>query len=209
MHLPWSPGITNDDKVLETTDPWVGTQVIITKKLDGECTTMYRDGLHARSLDFESRIDRDRIKAIHAEFAREIPENLRICGENMTAVHTLRYADLRDWFYVYGIWEDTACLGWAETMEWCQLLGMTRASGKPLSTVPLIYWGTYYGDEMCEEFCERLDLTKDEGLVVRPAGRFHLNDFPKLVGKYVRKNHVQTDQHWAEHIEFQKIVNGL
>jgi hypothetical protein len=37
---------------------------------------------------------------------------------------------------------------------------------------------------------------KCEGFIARPAKRFHLEDFRKKVGKYVRKGHVQTDIHW-------------
>jgi hypothetical protein len=165
---------------------------------------MYRDGLHARSIEFEPRIDRDRIKAIHAEFAFDIPEKMRVCGENVTAVHSLRYEGLRDWFYVYSIWEEDTCLSWKETMEWCQLLGMMRANGQPLSTVPLLFWGEYT-DDICRKLCAQMDLTKHEGLTVRPAERFKLRDFPRLVGKYVRKDHVRTQAHWTRHIEFNKI----
>jgi sugar/nucleoside kinase (ribokinase family) len=36
-----------------------------------------------------------------------------------------------------------------------------------------------------------------EGVVCRVAGAFPDDDFPKNVLKYVRKNHVQTDEHWV------------
>jgi len=46
-----------------------------------------------------------------------------------------------------------------------------------------------------------------EGLVVRPAGQFHFSRFSEVVGKYVRKGHVQTDEHWMEKpVEFNGIV---
>jgi hypothetical protein len=187
------------------TAAWVGTQVVVTKKMDGEQTTMYCDGLHARSMEFTNRLDRDRIRAIHGEIAYEIPEGMRICGENLTATHSIKYRNLKDWFYVYSVWEGTACLSWKETLAWCGLLGLTRASGKPLCTVPLVYWGEYRGDAMLKEMCAKIDPLSDEGLVVRPAESFDLKDFHRLVGKYVRPNHIQTDAHWTEHIEFNEI----
>lgn len=204
LHVPWSPGTTDDDRVHQSTEQWQDMNVVLTEKMDGENTTMYRDGLHARSLEFASRIDRDRIRALHAEIAYEIPENYRICGENMTAVHSIRYTNLRDWFYVYSIWDGTTCLSWQETWEWCVLLGMTRASCRELPQVPLIYEGVY-GDELVKEFCSKLDLQSAEGLVVRPAGRFQLRDFPRLVGKYVRAGHVRTQAHWTRRIEFNEV----
>ena len=36
-----------------------------------------------------------------------------------------------------------------------------------------------------------------EGFVFRNAGNFHVDDFAKNVLKYVRKNHVKTDEHWT------------
>ncbi len=35
-----------------------------------------------------------------------------------------------------------------------------------------------------------------EGYVVRLAGGFHYRAFRRSVAKYVRKDHVQTDDHW-------------
>ncbi len=41
-----------------------------------------------------------------------------------------------------------------------------------------------------------LDVVKQEGIVIRPASSFHYTNFSKSVAKWVRKNHVQTDNHW-------------
>lgn len=35
-----------------------------------------------------------------------------------------------------------------------------------------------------------------EGYVIRPAKSFKFDEFGKLVGKYVRKDHVTSDTHW-------------
>ena len=35
-----------------------------------------------------------------------------------------------------------------------------------------------------------------EGVVVRPASQFTDATFSKSLGKWVRKDHVQTDEHW-------------
>ena len=51
MHLPWSRGYTDDDKILRSTDHFVGKEVVITEKMDGENTTMYPDPSLARKLD--------------------------------------------------------------------------------------------------------------------------------------------------------------
>jgi len=197
-HFLWSPGLQNDDRQLPSTEGWQGRQVVITEKMDGEGTTFYHDGLHARSVDdMEPHPSRTFIKAIHAACKFDIPDNYRVCGENLTAVHSIKYTDLPSYFMVFSIWNGLTCLSWEETMEWSALLG--------LRTVPVLYWGEY-SDDVCKAMCDLLNPTTQEGLVVRPAARFHYRDFPKVVGKYVRKSHVQTDEHWMrKEVEF----NGL
>ena len=51
-HFPWSPGATDDDKILQDLSVFDKQPVVITEKMDGENTTIYADGyIHARSLD--------------------------------------------------------------------------------------------------------------------------------------------------------------
>ena len=37
-----------------------------------------------------------------------------------------------------------------------------------------------------------------EGFVLRPANRFPFSEYTELVGKWVRPNHVQANEHWME-----------
>ena len=198
-HLPWSPGADKDEgRVLLSTDPWIGRQVVITEKMDGENTTFYRDGMHARSLDYSPHPSRTYIRALWGEVAHEIPEGWRICGENVTAVHSIRYTDLPSRFLVFSIWDKLMCLSWEETLEWCAMLGLVA--------VETIYWGDYT-PEICQACCKDLDLEKQEGLVVRPSDRFHFSRFSEVVGKYVRKDHVQTDEHWMDKpVEYNSVI---
>jgi hypothetical protein len=36
LHLPWSPGLTNDDRQLKSTEHFEGREVVVTVKMDGE-----------------------------------------------------------------------------------------------------------------------------------------------------------------------------
>lgn len=45
-----------------------------------------------------------------------------------------------------------------------------------------------------------------EGVVVRNIESFPLDDFSKNVVKYVRKNHVQTDEHWKKNWKRAKLI---
>ena len=48
-HLPTSPGLTNDDRIIKDLSLLERSQVVITEKMDGENTTISRDYIHARS----------------------------------------------------------------------------------------------------------------------------------------------------------------
>ena len=99
FHLPWSPGVTDDDRVLDDPDAAFGeSRVVVTEKMDGECTTMYRDYLHARSTDYSPHPSRDRVRALHAQIAHDIPEGWRVCGENVYAQHSISYDALPSYF---------------------------------------------------------------------------------------------------------------
>jgi hypothetical protein len=196
LHLPWSPGVSEDDLVLSDSFMFEGQEVIVTEKLDGENTSMYPDHIHARSLDSRQHPSRDWVKAFHGSIAHLIPEDWRLCGENMYARHSIHYDNLKSYFYLFAIWnERNICLSWEETQEWSELLG--------LELPPLLYQGSW-DEEKIRGI--KLDLATQEGYVIRTAKSFVYGDFQKHVAKWVRKGHIQTDQHWM-HTEV--VPNGL
>jgi hypothetical protein len=199
-HLPWSEGSTSDDKTLPDTSHFEGKYVIITEKMDGENTTMYRDGIHARSLDSKGGEDRDWVKALWSKVRYEIPEGWRVCGENLWARHSIPYSDLKSFFYGFSIWDsDNICLPWVETEGFFDIMGIT-----PVRTIYEGEWDEAY----VRELAQSLNTETTEGFVVRveQCGGFHYRDFDKNVAKWVRKGHVQTDKHWRHS---QIICNGL
>jgi hypothetical protein len=193
FHLPWSPGKTSDDRTMD--DPgevFDATEVVVTEKMDGECTTMYRDYLHARSVDYAPHPSRDRLRALHASIAHDIPEGWRLCGENVYAVHSIVYDALPAHFLLFSIWnEKNECLSWDDTVLWAQLLG--------LHVVPVLHRGPW--DEVAVRSLDGVAASQlggdREGYVVRLAADFHYRAFRRSVAKYVRKGHVTTDDHWA------------
>lgn len=188
-HLPWSPSRDRDDEWIKDVSVFEGRSVVATLKMDGENTTMYRDHIHARSIDSRHHPSRAWVKRLHARIRHEIPEGWRICGENMYAEHSIHYTNLPSYFLVFSIWNDqNECLSWEETRQWCQLLG--------LETVPVLYQGLWREDPIRGLLQDRFQGDPMEGYVVRVADSFHYQAFPRRVAKCVRENHVQTDQHW-------------
>lgn len=189
-HLPFSLGATSDDKILKSTEHFKGQTVVVTEKMDGENTTIYKDYYHARSLDSMHRDYHSYLLSkILPAIQYKIPEGWRICGEYLYASHSIAYNELEDYFLVFSIWnENNECLSWEETKESAKELG--------LYTVPELYVGEY--DEIIvKQIAQTVVNRGGEGIVLRTAERFQYEDFGNNIAKYVRANHVQTDQHWS------------
>ncbi|MFI7675445.1 RNA ligase family protein [Actinophytocola sp. NPDC049390] len=193
-HLPWSPGASADDVRVADLSGLVGREVVVTEKLDGENTTLYRDGLHARSLDSGHHPSRAWVKALQGLVGASIPPGRRVCGENMYARHSLSYEDLSSWFYAFSVWDGERCLGWDDTVD------VTRRLGVP---EPPVLWRGAFDERALRAL--RLDLTRQEGYVVRTTSGFTRADFARHVAKWVRRGHVQTDTHW---MHAPVVVNG-
>jgi len=196
-HLPWSPGLTSDDRKMSDLSQLEGHEVVITLKMDGEQTTIYPDGYcHARSLDSGDHESRHWVKRLASEVGPQIPPNWRICGENLFAKHSILYNDLPSYFLMFSIWDGLTCLSWAETEEWAKLLG--------LHTVQTLAYGQYVAEPW--PHWQNWETQGNEGYVVRRADSFHYREFRQKVGKYVRASHVHTHGHWMRE---QITKNGL
>ena len=73
-----------------------------------------------------------------------------------------------------------------------------------VKTAPVIFKGVWFELEGITKFFEHF-LNEGsalggecEGFVMRIADRFNAEDFSTNVCKYVRANHVQTDEHWRK-----------
>lgn len=181
FHVPWSSGSRmKNENVISGMDHFKGKEVIVTEKVDGECTSCYNDYIHCRSMDSLSfHPSRTRIKTLWSEIKSDIPEGWRIVIENAFAKHTIHYKNLPDYHFVIGIWnEKNVCLSWDETVEWTELLG--------LQTVPVLYKGIY-NEKLIQNCYKPISDRGDdmEGYVIRPASDFHYKDFNKSVLKYV------------------------
>jgi hypothetical protein len=196
-HLPWSPGFGKDDRSITDLTPLEECgDVVVTIKQDGENCSIYSDGyVHARKVEPLSTPNSERIKALAAELGcGEIPDGWRVCGENLIRQHTILYQNLIDhprWFFqVFNIWKgDGNCLHWDELEQWAELLG--------LPTVPVYYRGRFEPRLFQSKGWTPTEFGGDpcEGYVVRPVESFHIKDYHKLVGKYVRKGFQQPQTH--------------
>lgn len=195
-HLPWSPGVTDDDIHVQKLSVFHGQEIVVTEKMDGENTSLYHDHIHARSLDSKYHSSRNWVKQWHRRFAHNIPDNWRICGENLFARHSVQYEKLDSYFYGFSIWnENNVCCSWSDTLEWFDIL--------EIIPVTVLYQGIW-NEQLIRELS--VDTLVTEGYVVRNSQAFPYERFKENSAKWVRKNHVQSDKHWM-HTEV--VPNGL
>lgn len=199
FHVPWSPGRGSDDKVLRDIDHLYEHKLVVTEKMDGENTTMTRNFCYARSLDSKDHESQHYIKGIHARIKHQLPENIRLHGENLFAKHSIKYDDLDDYFLVFAASDisTNTFLSFDQTQDICHNLR--------LYMVPVLLYNARGKEiENRHSFWDTMD--GHEGWVVRNMDEFSIADFKWNVAKFVREKHVQTAQHWKQ----QKIErNGL
>lgn len=204
FHLPWSLGMNRDDRMMTDVNIFNDERVIIMEKMDGENTTWMTDIIHARSLDTDSHESRNYVKNLWAQIAYQLPEDWRLCGENLYAKHAIHYSNangnaLKSYFQAFSLWnEKNICLDWDETSEWFELLELVT---------PEIFYDGIYDKDFIDELNKKMENSPDiiEGYVIRLASEYHYNEFRNVCGKYVRKNHVQNNHgHWSK----QKVVKN-
>lgn len=186
QHLPWSQTIAADDLRAVSTEMFIGKDVVVTEKMDGENTTMSRELCHARSINSGRHESRSWVKAFWQGIRYQIPEGWRVCGENLYAKHSIAYNSLMSFFYCFSVWnEKNEALSWQDTVEFCKTFNIV--------TVPVLWTGTY-DEEAIKSI--KLDTERQEGYVIRNSGSFKYEEFSNNVAKFVRANHVQSDTHW-------------
>lgn len=191
MHLLDSPNLANDDRRIATLRYLEeAKEVVVTEKMDGECTTMMRDSFYARALDSRHHTSRDWAKALWGSMHNDIPDGWRICGENVYARHSITYTGLPSYFLGFGIWtERNERLSWDDCTEWFNLLGVTM--------VPVLYRGKF-DSGLAGRICAEHDYDGFEGVVISVTDSYKMREHKTHCAKWVRKGHVQTDTHWME-----------
>ena len=201
-HLPWS-NLLKDDRIMNDDLFFKNKEVIASIKMDGENTSCYNDFIHARSINSGTHPSRNWMKGYWSQISYLIDENMRLCGENLYAVHSLKYTDLKSYFNLFSVWIDMTCLSWKETVEYAGIIGC--------EVVPVIYEGIYSRDKIIRLFEEYDKENPSEGYVIRIADEFSYGDFRKCVGKFVKPEFRQavnnSHGHWiSKKIETNELV---
>lgn len=197
FHLPWSPGGTSDDKRLADVSPLVGEELVVTEKCDGSNLTYTSKAVYSRShAGPPAHPSFDLAKATHGRIRHLVSEGISVFCEYCYAVHSIEYAALPSYSLVFGVRDDVAGLWW----EWDMVAAQAADLGLP--TVPVLFRGAVASERALVDLTTSLAAEPSafggprEGVVVRLARGFSDAAFSTSLGKWVRKEHVTTDDHW-------------
>jgi RNA ligase len=203
FHFHFSPGATNDDRIAPDFDNLVGKPIVITEKLDGENTCLNHKGVFARSHSAPTRNPWAGYLWQHWDMLNQSLGEIEIFGESLFAIHSLTYTGLDSHFYVFAIRQGELWLDWEEVKMYAGLVDFP--------TVPVLFEGILPTAQALQKLIdelvqmpsslsdENIGLTPREGIVARVQASFSNDAFPASVLKWVRENHVQTDEHWTRH----------
>lgn len=206
FHYPFSPGTTSDDRI--NPNYWEDLadieNLVHTEKLDGENTCLNQYGVFARShvaptVHPWSAYLKPKWESIKNELG-----DLEIFGENIYAIHSIEYNRIEHHFYVFAIRYLDKWLSWEETKFYAQALDFAvvpeLSFDKPKAeseikklVLDLAAKESRFGSQ---DIIDKNACTM-EGIVSRNTAEYLVYDFKQNVFKYVRKNHVKTDEHWT------------
>ena len=212
-HLPYSPGATKDDKKLQ--GDWFkyyqGKEIVITEKLDGENIHMNQKDCYARSDGAPTRSPWSRNiwdpqEGLYWRIKTLIGSNETLFGENLYGEHSIHYDKLPSYFHLFAVSTESMWESWQSVKLFGAILGV--------KTVPELWRGIVYNEKQLEELVNRFVKEPSvygdtrEGVVVRLTNSFPLDDFKNCVCKWVRPNHVQTDEHWTKNWKKANLMNN-
>ena len=216
-HFPFSPGTTSDDRINHTY--WQDIQqfetLLHTEKLDGENNCLNSRGVFARSHAAPTTSPWTKQLRERWELMKYDLGDLEFFGENLYAVHSIKYKRLEEYYYVFAVRVKDKWLSWEE-VKFCAALfdlpvvpelGTDHVSGlteEGLREKILSFAGeeSKFGslDPFTEEKCTR------EGVVSRNIEEYPVSAFQHNVFKYVRKGHVKTTEHWTRNWKRAKLA---
>lgn len=204
-YLPFSPqwqspeSAKDDNAYLENIDCFLNAPIIITIKMDGSNVQMTKELIAARNGTVADHKSFDYLKSLHAQkYSYLIPDDIEVFGEWLYAKHSIHYTEklsLPNYLQIFSIYNMKQRM-WG---SWNDVKNMSNILNVP--TVPIIKEEIYKKD--WELIRDVSNIAKDvikqghEGVVIRINYPFHYEQFSDHIAKYVRPNHVQTDDHWS------------
>lgn len=183
-------------------------EIVISIKLDGGNCCLSSEGVFARTHSVQTSCPSfNYIKNIHY-FPKKhlLNPNYKYFGENMYAKHSIEYNELTDYFYLFNILD-------LEKNEWLSLKELQdEAKRLDFKVVPIVFIGKSDKKSIQKLIQNDIMIMKFfggecEGVVIRSVERFSDETWNENICKFVRKGHVQTDEHWNKNWVKNNILN--
>ncbi len=208
-HWPKSLSVHRDDSYHCDPSFFVGKPVVITEKMDGGITQIAEHRVYARSSNAPTAQPWfSYVKSVTLPKLYNVPPHLLIIGEDLYGVHSIIYDPLPDTFFLFHVLDREIGNINSDRTEndrywsWNAVSNFARQFG--LNTVPVLFEGEFETeDEVSKWFFDHIEQKSAygpvcEGFVMRTAAGFAFKDFGTNVCKFVRANHVQTNEHWTK-----------
>ena len=196
-YLPFSESVGNP---LTNTQLLLNIPLVVTIKMDGSNVVLTDKKIAARNGQFADHPSFDLLKAEHAYKKALIPIGKQIFGEWIYAKHSIHYVGdlaIKSYMQVFNVYDvTTRCfLGWRDVKTIAEQIGYPVV---PIVAENVIYSAEWEFIQELSRMARKVISSGHEGIVVRPTMPFHYGHFEICTGKYVRANHVQTEEHWKD-----------
>lgn len=206
-HWPWSEKVHRNDSYHINPEHFVGKEVVITEKIDGGNTCLWDGQAYARSTSTPSAAGWFAMVKKHHAWKTAGEKTFFFYGEDIYGVHSIEYDAIPEdeTFRVFAVrgYDDYF-------LNWDAVVGLSDKYNLPVA--PVSFRGTFSSvDDVTAWFKQNRPLPsfmgpEREGFVMRVVEHFPADQFATNVCKYVRKDHVQTDEHWTRNWKPCKIL---
>ena len=196
-YWPYSPAIGRGDSVHRDPRRFVGCPVVVTEKLDGSNVLIHRGKVYGRSVGTEA--NNKWLAMVKKHHAWRVTEpDVYLYGEDIYGVHSIQYRAVREneTFYAFALRDARG--------DFQSMAALERfAADRSIPVVPILQRGEFGSVGEIRDFIrgehgrESVLGGEREGVVMRLAEAFPSSEFARNVCKSVRRDHVQTDQHWT------------
>jgi len=205
LHLPFSMEVHKDDKVIRDCSNFINREVVITEKLDGGNCCFHDGKTYARSTTQETKCETFHfVKRAIAWKTKDIKHHF-FYGENLYAKHSISYNKLESFFNLFAVRDSELWLSWSEVEHLSEMVF-------ECPTVPVLFRGIFKSIQEIENWMYK-EIKKPsaygeerEGFVIKVTHRYPIEDHSSCVAKFVRKGHVQTDEHWSKSWQPNKLI---
>jgi hypothetical protein len=207
FHWITSPGVQSDDKIHHNPENFLNVDVVIQEKLDGGNVCLWNGDVYARSTGLPARDGWfGMVRKHHSHKTVGQPPYRYYYGEDIFGIHSIEYDKISEGntYRIFNIRQ------WDEWLSWTDVEILAKSI--EILTVPVLFQGQFTKvDDITKWFEENIKFPSAlgpvrEGFVIRHAHSFSNENFRLNTAKYVRANHVQTDQSWRVNWQKAKLL---